>query len=165
MSHAGVRRTSIPDPETARPPTPISRGRPVPFRSATAPDRARPLGSPLSDDPYDGDTYGDTRGVHDEVADEEWEAYDDTLLPYGGSIYPFEWSIWSSTAEEEVVYEDEAYDREDYQEAPGRRRGGRRRWNEGIIGTLLVVGLFLFLLPEPTISGVGILLIAIGAGE
>ena len=118
----------------------------------------------MSEDRYDGDTYGDTRGVEDEVGDQRTEdAYDDTLLPYGGTMYPFEWSIWSSTADEEEVYEGEGYDREDYDEAPVADGDGAS-WDEGMIGTLLLVGLVLFFIPEPTTSAVGVLLLAIGVG-
>lgn len=120
----------------------------------------------MSQNPYDGDTYGDTRGVEDEVGDQRTEdSYDDTWLPYGGTMYPFEWSIWSSTADEEEVYEGEEYDQEDYDEAAvADDEEDDAGWDVGVIGTLLLVGLFLFLFPEPTTSAVGIFLLAIGVG-
>ena len=113
----------------------------------------------MSQDPYDGDSYGDTRGVRDEETD---DAFDDTPLPSGGSMFPFEWSIWSSDADDNVVYEDESVERAEYDEAYGDEDDGSW-WDEGLIGTVLLAGLVLFLFPEPATSAVGIFLLALGA--
>ena len=118
----------------------------------------------MSRDPYDGETYGDTRGVRDEATDRgAEEAYDDTMFPSRETISPFEWSIWPG-AREDDVYEDESVQGADYDgEASGDEDDGLG-WDEGMIGTLLLVGLALFLIPEPTTSAIGVFLLALGAG-
>lgn len=51
--------------------------------------------------------------------------------------------------------------------AGGTEYGERREedgswWDEGLISTLLVVGVVLFIIPEPATSGLGIFLITVG---
>ncbi|WP_435181677.1 hypothetical protein [Halorussus sp. AFM4] len=115
----------------------------------------------MSDDSYPADAYdeeevGDTRGVREEEVD---DPYDDTLLPLGGSMYPFSWPFWAT--DEDDVYEDESFEGAEYDGADAERDDGAG-WDVGVIGTLLLVGLALFLIPEPTTSAIGIFLISLG---
>lgn len=116
----------------------------------------------MSDDSYPADMYdeeevGDARGVREEEVD---DPYDGTILPLGGTMYPFSWSFWAS--DEDDVYDSDAYDQEDYDEATVAEDEDAG-WDEGVIGTLLIVGLVLFLIPEPATSGLGVFLLALGA--
>jgi hypothetical protein len=43
------------------------------------------------------------------------------------------------------------------------QQGGDGWWDAGLVGTLLVVGLAMFLFPEPASSGIGVALMLIGA--
>ncbi|GAA0662184.1 hypothetical protein ACFQDG_06910 [Natronoarchaeum mannanilyticum] len=93
-----------------------------------------------NDDPYRGDTT---------ETSEEGDTDSETWIPWtggGGLGWPYR-----SGSEGEADRPEEAHDADD------------DGWlDEGIIGTLLVVGVVLFLVPEPSTSALGILLIVIG---
>lgn len=93
-----------------------------------------------NDDPYRGDAT--------ETAEED-DTRSSTWIPWtggGGVGWPYR-----SGSEEEVDRREETRDESD------------DGWlDEGIIGTILVVGVVLFLIPEPSTSALGILLIVIG---
>lgn len=93
-----------------------------------------------NDDPYREDAT--ETDVEDDTRSYTW-------IPWtggGGLGWPYR-----SRGEEEVNRPEETRDESD------------ESWlDEGIIGTLLVVGVVLFLIPEPSTSALGILLIVIG---
>lgn len=86
------------------------------------------------------------------------EAFDDSLFPYGGFPYGFGWSAWPwSDAEDE----NDAYGGSE-EFGPSEATDEDGRWNEGIVSVLLVVGVVLFLFPEPATSAIGMVLVALG---
>jgi hypothetical protein len=54
------------------------------------------------------------------------------------------------------------YDETGTRETRGEELGEGSWWDEGLISLLLVVGIVLFLIPEPATSGLGILLVGAG---
>lgn len=89
-----------------------------------------------SDDRYEGtESYGENDAYDDDYDD----AYDDR-----DSVYD----------DDNDVYSAETYD-DDYEDDDSW-------WDIGIIGTLLVAGILLFLFPEPFTSTAGIALITLG---
>lgn len=106
----------------------------------------------------DTDAYdeGATEGPYDESPTEK--AYDDTLFPYAGSLFPFGWSSRRGVSDAD---ETERYgDGDDVMAAEATENDSR--WEEGLISTILVVGVVLFVIPEPATSGIGLALIAVG---
>lgn len=133
----------------------------------------------MANDPYTDDEYDDTyEEVHgDEPARDRYadEAEDRGLFAYDPSwgIWPAGWGMWprSDTVDDdreyggeryaeydEAGYDETAYDATTYDED----EGDGSWWDEGLIATLLVVGVVLFLFPEPATSAVGIALLAVG---
>ncbi|WP_135825341.1 hypothetical protein [Halorussus ruber] len=128
----------------------------------------------MADDPYTDDEYDDTyKEVHgDEPARDQYageEATDDTFFPsgVGSSLYPSGWGIWpagdavDATAEEDRG-EAETAGKYDTASGTGTDDSEDSWWDVGLIGTLLVVGVALFLFPEPATSALGIGLITLG---
>ena len=81
--------------------------------------------------------------------------------------------FWSGGADEEydetnageTAYEDRAYDETAYDATYGDREVAAEDngwWDEGLITLLLVVGVVLFVFPEPATSALGVLLIVAG---
>lgn len=109
-----------------------------------------------NNDPYDDDSYTERTS-----RSSDRDPYDDSTdsfpryptVPYGiGWGWP---PIYRTDADEEGT--DERYAEDEYSEDDGS-------WlDEGLIAVLLIVGVALFLFPEPGTSLVGIILITIGA--
>jgi hypothetical protein len=88
------------------------------------------------------DTYGETEY-------DDYDEYDDDLDRT---------DEYGVDRDDTVAVEDRAY-------VPEEDEGNWTDWlDEGTIGLLLVVGIFLFLFPEPGTSAIGALLIAAGIG-
>ncbi|WP_433632248.1 hypothetical protein [Halomicrococcus sp. NG-SE-24] len=86
------------------------------------------------------------------------EAFDDSIFPYGGSPYGFGWSAWPWS---DVEDENDAYGESDeFRPSEATDEGGRL--GEGVVSVLLVVGVVLFLFPEPATSAIGMGLVALG---
>lgn len=111
-----------------------------------------------TDDEYD-DTYEEVHG--DEPARDQYDEEDNDAFfgPAVGGWYPAGWGIWPTgdTVDADEEYADEAYEDEAYEEDEDDSW-----WDEGLIATLLVVGVGLFLFPEPATSAIGMALIATG---
>ena len=117
------------------------------------------------------DPQVDDRRTSDDVTDRIDD--DDTgtsFFPYSGTL-PLGWPGRTGRGTGPDQYGDQPYDDEPYgEESVGQRRadesdeetGEGSWWDEGLIGLLLIVGIVLFLIPEPATSGLGILLIGAG---
>ncbi|WP_276302412.1 hypothetical protein [Halorussus lipolyticus] len=125
----------------------------------------------MSDNPYTDDEYDSTyKDVHgDEEAREKYtgDEMGDSFFPssVGGSLSPSGWGIWpAGDAADATAEEDRAETGADYDTAneTGADDSDGSWWDVGLIGTLLVVGVALFLFPEPATSAIGIGLIALG---
>lgn len=126
----------------------------------------------MANDPYTDDEYDDTyRELHgDEPARDEYvdDRDDGGFFPYGmgWGYWPAGWGLWPAG---DTVDADQEYDeREEYgydrTEGVGAEDEDEGTWlDEGLIATLLIVGLVLFLFPEPATSAVGIAMLAVGA--
>ncbi|MFC4451619.1 hypothetical protein [Halorussus aquaticus] len=121
----------------------------------------------MANDPYTDDEYDDTyREVHgDEPTRDEYTddgATDDTFFPsgVGGSLYPTGWGVWPGGDTVDADY-DGTEGEYDGQTARANDDEGSW-WDEGLIGALLLVGVVLFLFPEPATSAIGIGLVTIG---
>jgi hypothetical protein len=127
----------------------------------------------VSDNPYTDDEYDDTyKEVHgDEPARDQYagtEGTDDTFFPSGagtgGSLSPSGWGIWPTSDTADTTAEgnyDETGTRSDDRPATGDT-DDESWWDVGLIGGLLLVGVALFLFPEPATSAIGIGLITLG---
>lgn len=123
----------------------------------------------MAKDPYTDDEYDDTyKEVHgDEPPKDQFtnQATDDTFFPsgVGGALSPSGWGLWPSKTAADTEYGD--HEDRSGPEASGvsRRDESDDGWlTEGAITMLLVIGVALFLFPEPATSAVGIGLIAVG---
>jgi hypothetical protein len=125
----------------------------------------------VSDNPYTDDEYDDSyKNVHgdeptrDQYADRD--ATDDTFFPsgVGNSLYPSGWGIWPAGDANDAGTGSEAGDEyEDSATEYDQRAAEDDGWlGEGIAGTLLLVGVVLFLFPEPATSALGIGLVTLG---
>ena len=123
----------------------------------------------MPNDPYTDDEYDDTyKEVHgDEPTRDRYtnEGTDDTFFPSGagGSLFRSGRGLWpgGTTGDAADAYEDG--DQYDGREAVGAEDDENGSWwDEGLIGTILLVGFVLFVIPEPATSGIGILLLATG---
>jgi hypothetical protein len=122
----------------------------------------------VSDNPYTDDEYDDTyKKVHgDDPARDQYaedETTDDIFFPSGASnsLSPLGWGIWPGGDTADATAEGN-YDKTGYE---GRAATGDEDgswWDVGLIGGLLLVGIALFLFPEPGTSAIGIGLIALG---
>lgn len=120
-----------------------------------------------TDDEYD-DTYEEVHG--DEPARDQYaeQTDDDGFFPYapGWGFWPAGWGFGMTggtvDADEEPYgeYDHDEYDRDET--AYAAEEDDESWWDEGLIGLLLVVGVVLFLFPEPATSALGIGLIAVG---
>lgn len=88
--------------------------------------------------------FGRGRGVDDEYADRATGG--DTVGTYEGEDY-------------EGTYDEDAYGETT---ADSDDDGGGSWWEEGLAGTLILVGVVLFFIPEPATSMLGIALISLG---
>ena len=99
------------------------------------------------------DVEGDTEASADDRAD------DDGYTP----TFQYAWAPWSGGQGLRSFYGSGREDTVD--EAPREEANAGANdswWDEGLIGLLLVVGVVLFVFPEPSTSALGILLIVTG---
>lgn len=119
----------------------------------------------MAKDPYTDDEYDDTyREVHgDEPARDQYtdRTTDDTFFPFGagGSMFRSGRGLWPGGTTTEPEYDETS---PDASAVTGDESEDDSWWDEGLIGTVLVVGVVLFLFPEPATSALGIGLIAVG---
>lgn len=96
----------------------------------------------------------DDRPQTEERYDEGYEERDSTpWFPYPG----YGWLPWSRGREPDETYDGRTYDQEVHEGEDGSW------WDEGLITLLFLVGIGLFIFPEPATSGLGIALIATAA--
>jgi hypothetical protein len=123
------------------------------------------------DDPYADDVHDTPDDLQDRYGDR-----DDADSPFPYPTVPFGWpaNVFGSGPDDDYAYgrdrDDTSYDRE----TPDRRKTRRDVRGRGtrdedlvddrLVGIVLVVGLALFLFPEPVTSAVGVLLLAVGVG-
>ena len=128
----------------------------------------------MAKDPYTDDEYDDTyKEVHgDEPARDQYadDGTDDNFFPTGaggrfGGLTPSGWGIWPTSNTPDAGYTDrdvsEGTQRETEPVATGESDEGSW-WDEGLIGTIIVAGFVLFVIPEPATSALGIFLMGIG---
>lgn len=128
----------------------------------------------MSNDPYTDDEYDSTyEDVHgDEPARDQYTSdgvTDDTFFPsgVGGTLSPTSWGVWPGGDTVDADYDGTEGDRPATDD--GVSTAGEQddeddgTWlDEGLIGLVLVVGVVLFLFPEPATSALGMALVAIG---
>lgn len=121
----------------------------------------------MARDPYTDDEYDDTyKEVHgDEPAKDQYtnQATDDTFFPsgVGSTLSPSGWGLWPSNTAADAEYGDN--EARGGPEARDTSETEDEGWlTEGVISMVLVIGVALFLFPEPVTSAVGIGLIAVG---
>ncbi|MFC4551365.1 MULTISPECIES: hypothetical protein [Halorussus] len=129
----------------------------------------------MAKDPYTDDEYDDTyREVHgDEPVRDRYaeDATDDTFFPSGGGGWagrfaPSGWGIWpvGSTADTDRPEYDDTVESDEYasNEYAADEDDEGSWWDEGLIGTIIVAGFVLFIIPEPATSALGIFLMGLG---
>lgn len=103
------------------------------------------------DDTYVDDAYD---AEYDDTYEGPTEDGTDSYFPTTGFPYGWPPNLFGESTREE--YDEGGYDPDAYREEEGS-------WlDEGIIGTLLLVGAVLFVIPEPATTTLGILLVVFG---
>lgn len=136
----------------------------------------------MSDNPYTDDEYDSTyKDVHgDEPAKDQHtdQTTDNTFFPsgVGGSLSPSGWGLWPTGDTVDADYDGTEGEHPPTDKGVPSAEGGphpgtgtpartedEEMWlDEGLITLLLVVGVGLFLFPEPATSTIGMALIAVG---
>lgn len=125
----------------------------------------------MSEDPYTDDEYDSSyREAHGDEPPKDRhvdETTDDSFFPTGGSLLRSGRGLWSGSDTADADYDGTVSQRDDTEKgAPSARMEDADSddgWlGEGLITLTLVVGVVLFLFPEPATSAVGIALVGIG---
>lgn len=111
----------------------------------------------------------DERYTSDEVTDDIGDDSGSSLFSYTGAL-PLGLPSRRGSETRPDEYGDQPYDdpsgertyERGTRETRGEELGEGSWWDEGLISLLLVVGIVLFLIPEPATSGLGILLVGAG---
>lgn len=112
--------------------------------------------SPPTDDAYESEY--DERTAHEDAYHDESGSF----LPYVGSSFGWPPGVLGGDVEEreETREADDPYEEARVEDEYGEHEGW---FDEGVIALTLVVGLALFLFPEPATSAVGIVLLLVGS--
>lgn len=133
------------------------------------PSRSAPTDICISVGPI---TMADDRYTSDEVTDDIDDDSGSSIFSYTGTLplgLPSRSGSETSPDEygdhpsDDEPYGDQSFDDEPYGDRPSDERTTDDSWVEtGFITVLFVVGVVLFLIPEPATSGIGVVLIAAG---